>query len=91
MRTHVILPEELVETVDRLVGRRKRSRFVEDAVREKLEHERLGKALKSTAGILREDAYPEWSTSEKTAEWVRKSRELEDDRSRTFRERAASG
>ncbi len=43
MRTHVILPDDLVEGVDKLVGKRKRSRFVEEAVLEKLKRERLGR------------------------------------------------
>ncbi len=74
MRTHVMFPDELVKDVDRLVGRRKRSRFVTDAVREKLRRERLLSALGETAGIISAEEYPEWATTEKVAAWVRKSR-----------------
>ena len=71
VRTHVVFPKELVEEVDQLVGPRKRSEFVVEAVEEKLAHERLGRALESTAGFLDPGAYPEWETPEKTSAWVR--------------------
>lgn len=35
VRTHVVLPRDLVEAVDTLVGKRTRSEFVEQALREK--------------------------------------------------------
>lgn len=79
MRTHVVFPKELVEAVDRLVGRRKRSAFVVQAVEEKLAHERLGKALAETRGILAKAAHPEWETPEKTSAWVRELRMLADE------------
>ncbi len=91
MRTHVILSEELLAGVDTLVGKRKRSRFVEDAVREKLERERLGEALRATAGILSEEDYPYWSSPEKVAEWVRRSRAEDDLRLRTLSEDQKDG
>lgn len=91
MRAHVILAEEVVASVDKLVGKRRRSRFIEDAVKEKLERERLGKALKATAGILRDDAYPEWSTSEKVSEWVRISRQEDEERTRRLWKKPGDG
>jgi metal-responsive CopG/Arc/MetJ family transcriptional regulator len=36
VRTHVIIPVELLETIDRLVGRRGRSTFLAEAAAEKL-------------------------------------------------------
>ncbi len=75
MRTHLILPEEMVKEVDALVGKRKRSQFVGEAVREKLRKETLRAAIKATAGIFAEADHPEWATSEKAADWVRKLRE----------------
>ena len=74
IRTHVVFPKELIETVDRLVGRRKRSAFVVQAVEEKLAWERLGKALTSTAGFLASNAHPEWETPEKVSASVRELR-----------------
>ena len=74
MRTHVILPDRLIEEVDEVVGKRKRSHFVEEAIREKLKRGALMKALRETAGVLSPEEYPEWETPAKTAAWVRESR-----------------
>ncbi|MBF8265498.1 MAG: hypothetical protein HW384_1362 [Dehalococcoidia bacterium] len=74
MRTHVMLDDNVVGEVDILVGRRKRSRFVEEAIREKLAREKLLNALKDTAGVLSREDHPEWDTPEKVAAWVRDTR-----------------
>ena len=77
IRTHVVFPKELVAEVDRLVGQRKRSAFVTEAVAEKVARERLGRALETTAGILAGDAYPKWETPEKVSAWVRELRAVD--------------
>jgi metal-responsive CopG/Arc/MetJ family transcriptional regulator len=82
MRTHVILADELVGEIDNLVGRRKRSHFVEEAVREKLRRGTLLDALKETAGVLSTEKHPEWGTSKKIAAWVRESRQRDEERIR---------
>ena len=58
MRTHIVVPEALIAEVDRVAGKRRRSRFVEDAIREKLSRENLRDALVATAGILPASDYP---------------------------------
>ena len=75
MRTHIILSDDLVEEIDNLVGKRKRSRFVEEAITEKLRRGAMLNALKETAGILLAEEHPEWDTSEKVAKWVNESRQ----------------
>ena len=85
MRTHVILPEELVKAVDAHAGKGKRSQFFEEAVREKLRKEVLLAALKETAGILSAEDHPEWGTSEQVAAWVRESRRQSDQRIDRYR------
>jgi hypothetical protein len=75
--THVVFPKELVMAVDRLVGQRKRSAFVAEAVAEKLEREQLGRALAETAGSLAAEDYPEWETGKKISAWVRKMRDFD--------------
>ena len=80
MRTHVVLPEELVEDVDKLVGKRRRSRFVEEAIRDKLRRDALLSALEETAGILSSKDHPEWATSDKAANWVKESRQTDTER-----------
>ncbi len=74
MRAHIVLPDDLVERVDQLVGKRRRSAFVTEAIRERLRREQLLRALKESAGILKEEDYPEWGTPAKVARWVRKIR-----------------
>ena len=71
MRTHVVLPDELVQGVDALVGERARSRFIAEATAEKLRKERLVKAIREGAGILDPKKYPHWSTPEKVDKWIR--------------------
>ena len=80
MRAHLILPDELVNRIDVLVGKRKRSRFVEEAVREKLRKETLITAVELTGGVLAKGDRPEWATPEGTAAWVRDSRRRNDER-----------
>lgn len=75
VRTHVVLPAELVRQIDELVGKRKRSAFIEDAVGERMKRERLRKALKATAGALKGKLPPEWEKPGGAAEWVHRSRQ----------------
>ena len=77
IRTHIVVPKELVEAVDRLVGPRKRSAFLVQAVEEKIDRERLGKALTTTAGFLAGETHPEWETPEQVSSWVRELRSLD--------------
>jgi metal-responsive CopG/Arc/MetJ family transcriptional regulator len=76
-RTHVIVADEVMEAVDRLVGERGRSRFLEEAAREKLARIELEAAVKGTAGALNVADYPEWRDRRSTAAWVRKVRRTE--------------
>jgi hypothetical protein len=77
-----VLPEELVEEVDKIAGKRGRSRFIAEAVEAQLRRERQKAAFESARGILKgkEDEYPHWATPEKTREWVRKQRAADDER-----------
>jgi metal-responsive CopG/Arc/MetJ family transcriptional regulator len=83
MRAHVVLPEEMIEEIDTIAGKRGRSHFIEEAVADKLRRARLLRALDETAGILDPADYPEWSTPEKTSQWVHDSRRQDDEHSRS--------
>ena len=74
IRTHIVFPKDLVRAIDQLVGQRKRSAFVAEAVAEKLEREQLGRALAETAGSLSDADYPHWASQEKISAWVREMR-----------------
>ncbi|PKB71758.1 MAG: hypothetical protein BZY87_03875 [SAR202 cluster bacterium Io17-Chloro-G6] len=78
MRTHVILPEDLVKAVDKEAGKGKRSQFIEEAIRDKLRKDGLVSALRRTAGAISEEDHPEWDTPEHVASWVRKMRKQSD-------------
>lgn len=77
-RTHVMLDDDVMEAIDQLVGQRGRSRFLEEAAREKLERLNLEKALASTAGILKEKKYPDFKDQTSINEWVRAQRGTEE-------------
>jgi hypothetical protein len=77
-RTHVVLDDEVLHAIDRLVGQRGRSRFLQEAAREKLERVRLEVALASTAGVVRATDYPEFGDQAGINEWVRGQRRTDE-------------
>jgi hypothetical protein len=80
VRTHVIMPRELVASIDRLVGRRARSRFLVEAAEEKLSRLRLARLAAQLAGSLADQDIAGWETGESAAEWVAHSRQADRDR-----------
>ena len=76
-RTHVILADEVLAAIDARVGQRGRSRFLEEAAREKLERQALDEALVDTAGIVSPEENPDWTDRRAIADWVRASRRTE--------------
>ncbi|MDP8970156.1 MAG: hypothetical protein M3N52_06630 [Actinomycetota bacterium] len=76
-RTHVVLDDALLTAIDAVAGERGRSRFLEEAAREKLSRLELEEALRATAGIARAEDHPAWSSRDRTAEWVRDGRRTE--------------
>lgn len=76
-RTHVVMPDELLGAIDRVVGKRGRSRFIGEAAAEKLERLALADAITETAGIARGAAYDYWLDRDAAAEWVRSGRQTE--------------
>ncbi len=77
IRIALDLPGQLIDEIDQYVGRNNLDAFLAEALTEKLERERLGRALKATAGYLPADAYPEWETPEKVSAWVRQVRSVD--------------
>ncbi|MCL5075733.1 MAG: hypothetical protein M1136_08850 [Chloroflexi bacterium] len=80
MRTHIFIPEELMKEIDRIAGKRKRSRFIELAIRERLARETLSTALRESVGVLNVVDYPEWESVAKISAWVRSGRKEDDSR-----------
>lgn len=73
-RTHVVISDDLLSAIDQVVGERGRSRFLEEAAREKLDRLELEGTLRATAGIARGQRYEHWRDREAAAEWVRRGR-----------------
>lgn len=69
-RAHVVMPEGVVEEVDALVGQRRRSQFITEAVEEKLRRRRRVEAFDRVVGSLADADIPGWETREAAAQWV---------------------
>jgi metal-responsive CopG/Arc/MetJ family transcriptional regulator len=67
-RVHVVIPKELTDEIDSLVGQRRRSSFICDAAREKLIRQKQLESIRKFAGSLKDADYPEWKNG--SAEWV---------------------
>jgi len=80
MGAYIRVPEELIETVDALVGHEKRSEFFATAAREKIAKIRLVNAARQAAGSLADVDIPGWESSERAAAWVHASRVADDRR-----------
>jgi hypothetical protein len=79
-RAHVVVPETLLDEVDRLVGKRGRSSFFVEAATEKLRRQKLTEAAKRFAGSLRDVDTPGWNTDEETDAFVRRLRAESEER-----------
>ena len=77
-RTNLTLPEDLLREVDKLAGPRGRSRYVADAVAQRVKRDRLLKALDSSFGTL-VPAGGRPMTRREVSAWVRKLRTEETD------------
>lgn len=72
-RAHIVLPEELIDEIDRTVGRRGRSRFIARAAATELRRLRQLKALEKGAGAWKERDHPELRGG--AARWVARLRQ----------------
>lgn len=74
MRTNLLLPKALVEEIDHYAGPRGRSRYVADALADRLRRDRLREAVVATSGALKRAEYPHWRTPDDVTAWVRELR-----------------
>ena len=51
-RTNLTLPADILAEVDAMAGPRGRSRYVAEAVAQRLKRDKLGRAIRSSAGAL---------------------------------------
>jgi len=72
--TAIRFPVELLEEMDRWVGKRGRSRFVIRAVERELRRLQQRKAGEEAFGAWAEADYPEFATPEDTVAWISRHR-----------------
>lgn len=77
-RTRVVVPEELVEEIDRLSGKRKRSWFITQAVKKEIQRLNFLKSIKETAGAWNDKDHPEFKRG--VGSWARSLREEDEKR-----------
>ena len=58
-RTHIVIPEQLAQEIDTLVGKRGRSSFLTEAARKEVRRLRMLKALEEAAGSWADKDHPE--------------------------------
>jgi hypothetical protein len=76
-RTHVVMSDEVLKAIDEVVGKRARSRFLEEAAKEKLARLALAESLEATAGVARGKPYGHWRDRGAAAAWVQRTRRTE--------------
>lgn len=76
-RTNVTLPQDLLKQVDEIAGPRGRSRYVAEAVLQRVKRDRLGQAIRETAGIM--VGKPGWMSPDEVVRWVDELRSEETD------------
>jgi hypothetical protein len=67
-RTNVTLPASLLMQVDRLAGPRGRSRYVAEAVAQRVRRDALGAAIRETAGVM--VGRRGWMNPDEVTRWV---------------------
>jgi len=77
VRTNLLLPKDLVDEVDRFAGPRGRSRYVADALAERLRRDRLRAVVEATAGAWKDNEL--FPSSDAVVAWVRERRAEETD------------
>jgi metal-responsive CopG/Arc/MetJ family transcriptional regulator len=73
-KAHLVIPQDILEEVDKVAGKRKRSLFVAEATKEKLERERFLKVLDETSGAWTDTNHPELKSIKDVEHYVREKR-----------------
>jgi Arc/MetJ-type ribon-helix-helix transcriptional regulator len=75
-RTHIVIPDPIVDEIDRLVGKRRRSEFLVQAAERELLRLRQIRALEKIGGAWKERDHPELKRG--AARWVKELRKESD-------------
>ncbi len=71
-RTHIVIPDQLVNEIDEIVGKRGRSSFLVQAAEKELQRLRQINALEAAGASWKDKSHPELKHG--AATWVRKLR-----------------
>jgi metal-responsive CopG/Arc/MetJ family transcriptional regulator len=74
-KAHIVLAPEILEEVDQVAGKRRRSCFIEEATREKLEREKFLKVLDETKGAWKDKNHPHLTRAKDVEQYVREKRQ----------------
>ena len=74
-RAHVVLPEDLVQEIDKIAGSRGRSAFLAELARREIKRQRLLQIFKRKEPIWKDEDHPELKDG--AVAWVRKTRALD--------------
>ena len=75
VKAHLVFPSEILEEVDKISGKRKRSLFIAQATREKIERERFVRTLEETKGAWNDKNHPELQTPEDMERYLKEKRQ----------------
>jgi hypothetical protein len=73
-KAHLVIPQDILEEVDRVAGKRRRSLFIAEATKEKLERDRFLRVLEETSGAWTDSNHPELKTTKDVDRYVREKR-----------------
>lgn len=73
-KAHLVIPHDLLEEVDQVAGKRRRSSFIAEATREKLERERFLKTLDETRGAWSDKNHPDLKTTRDMEQFIQDKR-----------------
>jgi metal-responsive CopG/Arc/MetJ family transcriptional regulator len=73
-KAHLVFPQSILEEVDQIAGKRKRSLFIVKATQEKLDRERFLKTLDETKGAWTDKHHAEMRTERDMEKYLREKR-----------------
>jgi metal-responsive CopG/Arc/MetJ family transcriptional regulator len=74
IKAHLVFPQNILEEVDQIAGKRKRSLFIVKATQEKLERERFLKTLDETKGAWTDKHHAQLRTERNMEQYLREKR-----------------
>ena len=74
IKAHLVIPREILEEVDKIAGKKRRSLFIAEAAQEKLARERFLITLEETKGAWANKNHPNLRTAKEVEQYVQEKR-----------------